>query len=209
MSDAVWLLCYDVADTDRDRYLAWFHDVHVAEKLARPGYTFAAHYAGAPLGGAADTTGYMALFGGESTRIFLDPAPSQLKSRQDALTREMMGLRRNGSGLVLAHEWTVSAQRSAGPRRPIRAPVLEVLRFDAEESDEAAGIWAVQTVLPTLAPTVRSLSKWSSVTAGPRHVLMLESDHDEDRLGEGNVALAPHRPAMTAIRQSGARIWPH
>ena len=44
MSTAVWLLSYGLTAQSRDDYLGWFHDVHVPEKLARPGYTWAAHY---------------------------------------------------------------------------------------------------------------------------------------------------------------------
>jgi hypothetical protein len=44
MAASVWLLNYDIAAADRDHYLSWFHDEHIPEKLARPGYRWAAHY---------------------------------------------------------------------------------------------------------------------------------------------------------------------
>jgi len=49
MSTAIWLLDYSVAGDSLDSYLDWFHGVHVPEKLARPGYTWAALYLGGPL----------------------------------------------------------------------------------------------------------------------------------------------------------------
>ena len=38
MSNAIWTLIYDIAEENRDEYLAWFHEVHILEKLARDGY---------------------------------------------------------------------------------------------------------------------------------------------------------------------------
>ena len=38
MSNAVWVILYTVADADRQDYLDWFHQVHIPDKLARPGH---------------------------------------------------------------------------------------------------------------------------------------------------------------------------
>ena len=50
MHGAIWTLAYDIDSAERERYLQWFHDVHIPEKLARPGYIWAAHYEGPPSG---------------------------------------------------------------------------------------------------------------------------------------------------------------
>lgn len=50
MAASVWLLNYDIAAADRDHYLSWFHDEHIPEKLAPPGYRWAAHYDGSDRG---------------------------------------------------------------------------------------------------------------------------------------------------------------
>ena len=51
--------------------LDWFHNEHMAEKLARDGYQWGAHYRGQPHHVDGDEyTGYMALFGGVSSAVF-------------------------------------------------------------------------------------------------------------------------------------------
>ena len=44
MSAALWMIIYDLDPANADSYLQWFDEVHIPEKLARPGYTWAAHY---------------------------------------------------------------------------------------------------------------------------------------------------------------------
>ena len=44
MTAGIWLLFYDIAVADRDHYVDWFHRRHISEKLARPGYCWAAHF---------------------------------------------------------------------------------------------------------------------------------------------------------------------
>ena len=48
MTAGIWLLFYDIAAADRDQYVDWFHRYHVSEKLARPGYRWAAHFEAPP-----------------------------------------------------------------------------------------------------------------------------------------------------------------
>ena len=60
MDRGIWAIWYDIAPADRAAYEDWFHNVHIPEKLARPGYLWAAHYA---LGHGGRGTGYLALFG--------------------------------------------------------------------------------------------------------------------------------------------------
>jgi len=40
----IWLIKYGLQQEAQEEYLDWFHDIHIAEKLARPGYTWASHY---------------------------------------------------------------------------------------------------------------------------------------------------------------------
>ena len=109
MDRAVWAIIYDLPEEGRDEYMEWYHEVHIPEKLARPGYTWAAHYEVQHPGerfekiaarlnrtddpALASGAGFIALFGGESTRVFYDPSPAQLKERQNAETRAMTGMR--------------------------------------------------------------------------------------------------------------------
>ncbi len=125
MSGSIWLITYDVASKDEARYLDWFHRVHIPEKLARPGYVWAAHYevitsTGAPalLNGedaSGGARGFFAIFGGEDTRTFLNPSPAQIKPNQSPLTREMMGLRVGSQSLIATEEWRVERDGSSPP----------------------------------------------------------------------------------------------
>ena len=103
MTGAIWALAYDISNDDSQSYLDWFHQIHIPEKLARPGYRWATHFEGSAT--TPNMQSFIALFGGISTRIFLDPSPAQLKTKQDDLTREMMARRGNPFATILAYEW--------------------------------------------------------------------------------------------------------
>ena len=44
MDQGIWAIWYDIAGEHRNEYIHWFHEVHIPEKLSRPGYLWAAHY---------------------------------------------------------------------------------------------------------------------------------------------------------------------
>ena len=100
---------YDIAAVDRDHYVDWFHRYHIPEKLARLGYRWAAYFEAPSPSANSDLYGYIGIFGGDSTRVFLDPSPAQLKLTQSDETRAMMALRQNPSSAILAHEWSWQA----------------------------------------------------------------------------------------------------
>ena len=175
MSGAIWLIMYDVAAHDEAQYLSWFHDVHIPEKLARPGYQWAAHYelvgldgdpvtlAGAPPDGSR---GFSAFFGGTDTRTFLDPSPAQIKPNQPPLTREMMALRIGSASLIAAQEWR--HEESAAPDYT----VLEVTICDTDGNDEDYGAWCIQSRCKHLrtVPGVEVMAKLLSTTTAHHHV---------------------------------------
>ncbi len=159
MDRAIWAIMYDLTDDARDAYLRWFHDVHIPEKLSRPGYNWAGHYEiekstirrGAVTlerQDSADTSPlagkrYVALFCGESTATFYNPSPFQLKGQQDEETRRMIGCRVNPISFVLAEEWRACGK--AGPGQTIAAaPVIEFELFDMQQGDEDIGVWCAQ-----------------------------------------------------------------
>ena len=235
MTGAIWALAYEISNDDRETYLDWFHRIHIPEKLARPGYRWAAHFEGSA--STPDTHSYIALFGGISTRIFLDPSPAQLKTKQDDLTREMMAQRRKPFATILVHEWSDSSTPSTSNDRmiavepfnseAIHSDWLDFLVIDAAGQGEAIGAWAVQTLLPKLqkrnpdaAKTAAITHKLISVTGAPAHVLFYETN----QTGLANDAAASRFDAPTTILQapiladipeaallcyrSGKRIWP-
>jgi hypothetical protein len=178
MSAAIWLIMYDVAAANKARYLDWFHDVHMPEKLARPGYTWAAHYEIiTPDGRAAalssdatgeDKRGFLAVFGGQDTRTFLDPSPAQIKPTQPPLTREMTAMRIASQSLIATEEWRFVSERQESPSYKM----LSVTICDVGGNDEDYGAWTTQVLAPHLQEMAgfEVVTKLLSTTSAARHV---------------------------------------
>jgi len=179
---AIWGIIYDLPEPGRGEYLTWFHDVHMPEKMARPGYAWAAHYevvsreghhvssrASGQEGNAGQ--GYIALFGGEDTQVFLNPSPAQIKPRQTPLTREMMGRRIGQRSFIAAEEWRIEGGRPAGLED---SPLIHVTCCDASHNDEAFGAWCVQELVPALRqdPALCVLTKMLAATGPAKHVVL-------------------------------------
>ena len=226
MTGAIWALAYEISNDDRETYLDWFHRIHIPEKLARPGYRWATHFEGSA--STPNMQSYIALFGGISTRIFLDPSPAQLKTKQDDLTREMMARRHNPFATILAYEWRDGSKPSTSNDDAISADVinsdwLDFLVIDAAGQGEAIGAWAVQNLLPKLqknkldaAKNAVITRKFISVTGAPAHILF----HETNRTGLADDTIAtsrfdPQAPILSDMpetaslcHRSGKRIWP-
>ena len=143
---------------DRDHYVDWFHRCHVPEKLARPGYRLAAHFEAPPLSGNSDLYRFIAIFGGDSTRILLDPSPVQLKLTRSIDTCTMMALRQNLPSAFLTHKWSwpapgdTSAHFVTGaPDAAINAPHIQILTVKAGAHDESVGGLCAQKLAPKFA----------------------------------------------------------
>ena len=91
LDKAIWAIHYDLAEPDRAGYLAWFHETHMPEKLARPGYLWAAHY---EIVHGGSGSGFLALFGAEAARAFLNPSPGQLARLSHVAWRQSAQLSR-------------------------------------------------------------------------------------------------------------------
>jgi hypothetical protein len=170
MDRGIWALWYEVAEADKAEYLAWFHGVHIPEKLSRPGYLWAAHYelghggsrfkkvvdglqhaheAGLGRGG-----GYLALFGGLTAHTFLNPSPAQLAPLQSPETKRMIGLRQQVYSCIFAEETRVDgpdvAKRGPGITP---GPFVQMGNFNvATLAIEAeVGAWYAQHRLPFMA----------------------------------------------------------
>jgi hypothetical protein len=227
MTGAIWALAYDISNDDRQSYLDWFHQIHIPEKLARPGYCWATHFEGSAT--TPNTHSYIALFGGTSTRIFLDPSPAQLKTKQDDLTRRMMARRRNPFATILAYEWRDGSTPStsnddAVAAEAINSDWLDFLVIDAAGQGEAVGAWAVQTFLPKLqknnldaAKTAATTHKLISVTGTPAHILFYETNQNRltdasttetSRFDPQGAILSDMPETASLCHRSGTRIWP-
>jgi hypothetical protein len=226
MTSAIWALAYDILNDDRQSYLDWFHRTHIPEKLNRPGYRWAAHFEGSST--TPNTLSYIALFGGISTRIFLDPSPAQLKIKQDDLTRGMMARRRNPFATILAHEWSERSTPSTSsddviPADAVNSDWLDFLVIDAAGQGEAIGAWAVQNLLPRLQKNKLDATKngvitrkFISVTGAPAHILFHETNRTgladditaTSRFGPQAAILSDMPETASLCHRSGKRIWP-
>lgn len=170
MDRGIWALWYDVAEADKAEYLAWFHGVHIPEKLSRPGYLWAAHYELGHGGsrfnkvveglqyaheaGLGRGRGYLALFGGPTAHTFLDPSPAQLAQRQSPETKRMIGLRREVYSCIFAEETRVDGPDAAkrGPGMT-PGPAVQMGNFNvaSHELEAEVGAWYAQYRLPFMA----------------------------------------------------------
>jgi hypothetical protein len=219
----IWAIWYEIAPEHRAEYLDWFHRVHIPEKLARPGYRWAAHY---ELGHGGRGAGYVALFGGDSTHTFLNPSPGQLATRQSPETRKFIGMRINAAACILAEEIRINGP-DAGTRNPglTTAPVIQIGSFNAPspQVEDDLGGWYAQERFPllqTLPGCVGArkllagvgaykhaiLYEFTSLEAREHHYAPLEAQAQNPSTWMGRVVPkllhAPHSPAV------GLRLWP-
>ena len=217
MAASVWLLNYDIAAADRDHYLSWFHDEHIPEKLARPGYRWAAHYEAPASHDAPGLYRYIGMFGGESTKVFLDPSPAQLKLTQTENTRAMMGLRQNPSAAILAHEWSSFAKNTI-PDMQIDGPYIDLLSIEAPQHDERIGSIAAQHLAPDFVAQDGAIAchKFANVMGAPRHMMLFEMASGGCRPGSAEAPVTPLDLAflddfgddLQLARRWGQKIWP-
>ena len=211
MASAIWILAYDIAYAHEQRYLDWFHGEHIPEKLTRPGYTWAAHFRGAATSEHPSATGFIAMFGGDSTRAFLNPSPAQLKTKQDPRTREMMGLRVGSRAMIVCQEWSEVSGPDVLPLE--QSPAVDLITLDVDSLDERLGAWCAQEAVPSALTSDRAVSatKCTNVMGRPRHVLVLQRADGTppilalDAQGELGGIVTPELKVTFA---SGERIWP-
>ena len=147
MAAAIWMIIYDLDRAHSDQYLQWFNEVHIPEKLARPGYTWAAHYKIVADDDAAEPR-YIALFGGTDSSVFYNPSPAQIKPSQPPETRQMMSYRSNSNMLILSEEWVFDGDSGSLETSPcINAESISLALFNANGNDENLGAWLVQDYL--------------------------------------------------------------
>jgi hypothetical protein len=222
MDRGLWAIWYEIADAQREEYLAWFHGTHIPEKLARPGYLWAAHYALE----AGDGRAYLALFAASSTAIFLNPSPAQLALRQSTQTRRMIGMRQQAQSCILAEESRVDgpcvAQRGPGLTA---GPVVQFGCYSTASSavDDDLGAWYAQERLPLLArlPGCIGARKLLVSVGAQKHAIL----HEFESMAAREQHFAPHeadahkpdtwmgrvRPQLSHAPGSpmiGQRLWP-
>lgn len=220
MDRGIWAIWYDLADADWSEYGGWFHEVHIPEKLSRPGYRWAAHYR------LEEGKGYLALFGGESAHTFLNPSPAQLISRQSEETRRFIRMRRNTTACILAEEVRVD-----GPELGLRGAdgtpglVVQLGNYNAASStvEDDLGAWYAQERLPLLSrlPGCVGARKLLASVGDYKHAILHEfaslaarEQHFEPHEAEArdpSTWMGRVRPQLTHAPRSpavGVRIWP-
>lgn len=171
MSSAIWLISYWLEREREDQYLEWFHDVHMPEKLARPGYTWASHYRSTPSGNGGDSALYLALFGGESSAVFYNPSPAQLGPKQPPESRAMMGCRVDSRTMILSSEWAApDGGGTAADSSPVDANSIALTLCDAAGNDMDFSAWLIQEHVPALAGY--GMRKLLASTGDVRHAII-------------------------------------
>ena len=202
MSNAIWMILYDLQREREAEYMDWFHDIHIPEKLARPGYTWAAHYAEEGDNGLS----CIALFGGLNSGVFLNPSPAQIKPTQTAETRDMMGCRSNGRSLILAEEWASDGEGEISDLDPaINAKAIAVTLCDTAGNDEDFGAWLIQEHRKdaTKGSECKSLRKYLASVGGAKHAIIHEYEGPAAPQFKKEYATFPLGPTQT-----GKRLWP-
>jgi hypothetical protein len=244
MDRGIWAIWYELPaePAARSEYLDWFHKAHIPEKLSRPGYLWAAHYelghggprfqkvvdglAHADTPGLGRGRGFLALFGGLTAHTFLNPSPAQLKERQDALTRRMIGVRQQSYACVFAEETRVDgpevAQRGPGitPGPFVQMGNFNVASYRIEDD---VGAWYAQHRLPFMAamPGCIGARKLLATAGWGKHSILYEyvsleareqhfvphEEHVHDAASWTSRILPQlvHAPCSPAV---GRRIWP-
>ena len=213
MSQAIWILQYDLTNGSEHEYLNWFHNKHIPEKLARPGYLWAVHFKGqiGALNHSESRRAYLALFGGMSTRTFLDPSPSELRGMQDDLTRSMMEKRLTPKGDVFALEWSANGPNDLQEPRNIQ---LDFFSIRADGNDEEVGAWAAKNLAaPSQTPEFSGSKTYKliSVTGSHYHGIVHDAGPHKP-IGKNKKVFRPQN--MELLKYSafehfnGQRIWP-
>ena len=160
------------------------------------------------------------MFGGDSTKVFLDPSPAQLKLTQTENTRAMMRLRQNPSAAILAHEWSSFATDNIPESQidgQIDGPYIDLLSIEAPQHDERIGSIAAQHLAPDFVAQDGAIAchKFTNVMGAPRHMMLFEMASGGRRPGSAEAPVTPLdlaylselRDDMQLTRRWGQKIW--
>lgn len=220
MDLGIWAIWYELEAEHRSEYMSWFHETHIPEKLSRPGYLWAAHYA------LEADKGYLALFGGETAHTFLSPSPGQLSQRQSVETKRYMQMRQGSAACILAEEVRVGGpdadQRSANGTP---GPVIQFGNYNAASPvvEDDLGAWYAQERLPLLStlPGCIGARKMLATVGAHKHAILhefvsleLREQHfgpHEAQARDPKTWMGRVRPQLTHAPRSpaiGRRVWP-
>ena len=220
MDRGIWAIWYGLKEEHRRDYETWFHQVHIPEKLSRPGYLWAAHYA------LEADKGFLALFSGTTAHVFLNPSPGQLAKRQSPETKHFMQMRQQSLACILAEEARVDGP-DVEKRGPNGTPgvVIQFGNYNAASpavEDDLDG-WYAQERFPLLAkpPGCIGARKMLATLGTHKHAILHEfvslemrEQHfgpHEAQAHDPNTWMGRVRPQLSHAPRSpaiGRRIWP-
>jgi len=203
MDHGIWATWYDLADTERERFLGWLHGAYLPFLKQEPGYAWVAHYENTGGGAAMRAVGdtiltrpgeaigqggqYVMLVGAPSPHTFLNPFAPDLAL--PAGFREMLVLHREVRTAIFAEEVRVNGP-AARERPPGTAPgpAIQMGSFRVRSVEEEFDLarWYAQYRLPHMAqmPGCIAARKLLCVAGWVKHAILYEFSSLEARLNE-------------------------
>ncbi len=203
MDHGIWATWYDLADTERERFLGWLHGAYLPFLKQGPGYAWVAHYENTGGGAAMRAVGdtiltrpgeaigqggqYVMLVGAPSPHTFLNPFAPDLAL--PAGFREMLALRREMRTAIFAEEVRVNGP-AARERPPGTAPgpAIQMGSFRVRSVEEEFDLarWYAQYRLPHMAqmPGCIAARKLLCVAGWVKHAILYEFTSLEARMNE-------------------------
>jgi hypothetical protein len=151
MDRGLWISWYDLAQRNRDEYLAWLHERYLPGILKRPGVVWAAHYAAenmAPPGRLVHTTDatvpqggdYILLIGAQTAHAFSPPRPGEMFEDVTDADKSMRALRVNERVSIMTEEAraegpAMTRDMGAGPSRCIQLGSFNAGPQQADEDE--------------------------------------------------------------------------
>lgn len=242
MDRGIWATWYDLPEKGRGEYLAWLHEVHLPRVLERKGYLWAAHFENtgggerfhkvikdmarsddSAVGAGKD---FLVLIGAETSFAFFDPNRDQLRERQGAEERGMLGRRIGSYSCVFTEEARVEGPAAARRGPGLTAgPYIQMGNFNVKTLDDGhdLGGWYAQHRLPFMERMEGSIGarKLAATVGWGRHSILYEYVSAEAREREfvGHEELGhesgswTHRVHQYVVHAPcspfvGPRIWP-
>jgi hypothetical protein len=196
---ALWITWYDLASDTRDEHLAWLHERHMPFLVARPGVSWAAHYAAQerpvhtakrsgrarrypPPDAVPQGHRFILLVGGESAQVFSDPTPKEFEASLAAADREMLGMRLEASTNVMIEHLRIDGPDARAAGEALAACIqLGSFVFDGDEQDLIG--WYAQWRLPSMTtlPGCVGVRKLVSLAGWAKHGILHEFTSAEAR----------------------------
>jgi hypothetical protein len=235
MDRGIRICFYDLADDQRDAYLAWLDERYLPALLKRPGIVWAAHYLaekGAPPERLAHTDDgkvpaggdYILLVGAVDANAFAPPHPQEKFEPVTADEEKMLALRRNERVSIMAEQARAAGPATRGVDVEGTARAIQLGTFNALPEDEDALLaWYARWRMPCMEklPGLERVRKLVGVSGWAKHGVLYEFSS----MAERHAHFPTHERAYPELEawtdkvvtrlihaprspQLGTRIWP-